>query len=91
MWSAVDGPTGNYSWELVKDRGTALSKLDKIIDERQDRAEGILMVSHLEICRDYPSHFSSTRLKDSKYIQSLSKGQAIYFDLITKTFRFLPE
>jgi len=61
-----------------------------IVNERREKAEGVIMVAHLDVVRDFLRQFLLKELGQSKVIE-LSKGQAVHLDLEHKTYQILPK
>ena len=63
----------------------------KLIDDRRDRADGLIMVTHLEITDKFPTYFLKKEMDPKGYISELLKGEAIHFDLENKTYQRIPD
>ena len=87
LWSGSDAPSGSYEYDVGVQ---ARDKLVKIIEEREKKADGLILVAHLEIAEDLPSHFYNKRFNQKVNIGELSKGQAVHIDLEQRTYHILP-
>lgn len=84
IWSGSDSPAESYYWDLDTE------KLMAIVDERKDKADGLIMMTHLEVAEAFPTYFLNKRLGIDEYIEEIAKGQAVYFDLEKKSYEILP-
>ena len=62
-----------------------------IINERKERADGLVMVTHLEVARDFPDYFSEKEFRQKVRTGEISKGQAVHFNLEQKTYNIIPK
>lgn len=64
-------------------------KLDKILEDHKS-AGLIVLVTHFEVMRDYPSHFHQEQfgIPHHKWPE-FNKGEGICFDLNAKNYRFI--
>ena len=88
LCSGADAPNDSYEWDSCRER---LGKLMGLVDERRERADGIIMVTHLEVARDFPSYFLEKEFDEKKIIGEIRKGQSIHFDLEQKNYQILPK
>jgi hypothetical protein len=84
LWSGSDAPRDSYYYS------PSLDKLMGLVAERRDKADGLVMVTHLEVAEDFPSHFLKKEFKQANRIGEISKGQAVHLDLEQRTYKILP-
>lgn len=84
LWSGSDAPKDSYYWN------PSVNKLMELIAERKDKAEGIIMMTHLEVAEEFPTHFLRKELGQDKSVGEVLKGQAVHLDLEKRTYQFLP-
>lgn len=82
LWSGNNAPKESYDYRL--------DKLMRLVVERKDRADCLVMVTHVEVAKDFPSYFLINEFKQDKSIGEISKGQAVYFDLEKRTYQIIP-
>lgn len=87
LWSGSDAPKDSYYWDS---RDNRLEKLMGVVGERRDKADGLVVVTHLEIARDFPSYFLKEEFEEKQYIGEISKGEAVHFDLNGRRYQILP-
>lgn len=90
LWSANDGPKDGYFYDRKRDKLHALSKISAIIDKRRNLAEILIIVSHAEPCRDFPSFFCEKEFGRKEKTYEVEKGKAIHFDLEARSWQLLP-
>lgn len=66
-------------------------KLIQMINERREKADGLVMMTHLEVGEDFPSYFLKQEFEQNEYIRDISKGQAVHINLEDKTHQLLPK
>jgi len=84
LWSGNDAPEDSYYWNPDGD------KLVGIVNERRKGIDGLVMVTHLEVAEEFPSHYFKKEFGRNEYIGEISKGQAVHLDLEGKTYQILP-
>jgi len=84
LWSGGDAPMDTYGWMPSGDR------LVELVNERKNGADGLVMVTHLEVGEEFPSHYLKKELGRDEYIRGISKGQAVHLDLEGKKYQILP-
>jgi hypothetical protein len=62
----------------------------ELVNERKNGADGLIMVTHLEVADDFPSHYFKKELGRDEYIGGISKGKAVHLDLEGRTYQILP-
>jgi len=85
LWSGNDAPRNSFYFS------PSLDRLMGLVAERRDKADGLVMVTHLEVTEDFPSHFFQKEFGQDKRIGEISKGQAVHLDLETRTYQILPK
>ncbi len=82
--------TGPDSSEVLYRREPNLNKLMELVNERKEKVDGLIMVTHLEVAEDFPSYFLKKEFEQDEYIGMISKGQAVHLDLGKKACQILP-
>ena len=85
LWTGEDSPRESYHW----DRNN--SKLMQIIEERGEKTDNLIVVSHYEITNAFPSYFRQQKFGGDKRMGTLFRGYAIHFDLTAKRCQLLPK
>ncbi|MBI4144872.1 histidine phosphatase family protein [Candidatus Woesearchaeota archaeon] len=67
-----------------------LPAVHALVAEHRTSAKGIILVTHLEVSEDYPSHFFQTELKREQHFKEIRKGSAYLIDTKTGQTRLLP-
>ncbi len=83
LWSGNDAPKDSYY------RNPDRNRLVELVNERKDGIDGLIMVTHLEVAREFPRHYLKTEFGVNKHIREISKGEAVHFDLEGKTYQIL--
>ncbi len=83
LWSGTDAPKESYYRDHDKD------KLMSIVNQYRDKAEGLVLVSHLEVVEDFPEYFFKKEFGKSIYLPEISKGEAIHIDLEKQVHQIL--
>jgi len=60
----------------------ALEGVLGVVDERKDRADGLVIVSHYELVRDFPVHFMRKRGMDYAMCKNPDKGCLHHIDIL---------
>ncbi len=81
LWSGKDAEDG---WDY-KSEG-----LMQIVEERRERADGLVMVTHLEIVDSFPTRVMEKLGKPSR-IGEVKKGRAVCIDFDDVVYRLIPE
>ncbi len=84
FWSDTTAPAPTY----YKDRDP--SKVMNIINKYLDK-NIVIVVSHLELVNQFPRFFAETKLGKYWNLPDLQKGEAIRFDVQTKSFKILKD
>ncbi|MBI2046984.1 histidine phosphatase family protein [Candidatus Pacearchaeota archaeon] len=84
LWSEHDGPPDCYYFQ------PSLVKVMALVDERREKAEGLIMMTHLGLLRDFLSYFLNKEFGRKEEIGELNKGQAVHFDLEKRAYQILP-
>jgi len=90
LWFGTDSPELDSPRDC-RFRKPDLERIMKIVDMRKERAEGIIIVSHLEVTDAFPAYFLSNYLGVNSCLRKLYTGQAVHFDLTNKSFQYLPK
>ena len=86
LWSGSDAPRDTYEWDFKE----GSERLMRLVDERRERADGLIMVSHQEVVGYFPTYFLRQRFEQENRIGTLNKGQAAHFDLEQRTYEVIP-
>ena len=62
----------------------------QIVEERREKADGLIMVTHLEIVNGFPTRVIEKLGKPDR-IDKVEKGCAVCIDFDDVTYRFIPE
>ncbi len=84
LWSGSDAPRDSYYYNRD------LGRLMKIVTERKDKADGLVMVTHLEIAEDFPSYFLEKEFEQNTRIGEILTGRAVHLNLEDRTYQILP-
>ncbi|MFA6022473.1 MAG: hypothetical protein WC781_00110 [Candidatus Pacearchaeota archaeon] len=65
----------------------------KLVDKLRDKANTLILVSHLELAEQYPRYFleNEMKLENINGVLEPKKGEAVYFDLENKKYQIIPE
>ena len=85
LWSGSDSPRDSYYYN------PSLDKLMELVSERRNRADGLVMVTHLEVTDSFPSNFVEQEFNQVNGIGGISKGKAVHIDLENRTYQILPK
>lgn len=88
LWSGGDCPRDVRTFNEYNPDSSM--KVMQLIQERRERVDGLIMVTHLEVTRHFPSYFVKQEFGKKEWLDELSKGQAVYFDLDKKESCVLP-
>ncbi|MBW3000096.1 histidine phosphatase family protein [Candidatus Woesearchaeota archaeon] len=83
LWSATDAP-------LEEGYDDDLGKLMGLVNERRDKADSLIMVTHLEVVRDFPTYFFNAEFGGDEYLIEPHKGEAVHINLEARTHQLLP-
>lgn len=61
----------------------------ELVRSRQDLADVVMLVTHLEYARDFPSYFGEKQLETHWHQGELEKGEAKVIDCEFKTIRYV--
>jgi phosphohistidine phosphatase SixA len=87
LWSGGDSPAESWYHDFSKE---APDKLLAVVNERRERAEGLVLMTHLEIAEYLPSLFYNREFGQQVRMRELSKGEAAHIDLEQRTYQMLP-
>jgi phosphohistidine phosphatase SixA len=77
---------GNYYNEF---HSGALDKMMKIVDEREEKADNLIMVTHHEVCKDFTPYFAKERFGYVTFMGRIDNSESIQFDLEAKSIEVL--
>ena len=78
-------------WTRYKDPN--LDEIMGLVNGRREKADGLIMMTHLEVTEKFPEYFLKKELgqeryigheKKNKYDAKIKKGEAVHFDLEKK-------
>lgn len=84
LWSGDDSPSDSFY------HNPNLDRLIEIVDERREKADGLVMVTHLEVVESFPTFFLEREFGQNRHIERVAKGRAVHFDLEQRTYQTLP-
>jgi len=84
LWSARDGPAGNY----LEDRD--LRKLVEVVNERKGKADNLVVVGHLESITDLAQHFAQQVLGRKLDIEEVQIGKGVAYDFLSWRYEAFP-
>ncbi len=84
LWSGLDSPEDSFYHDRNQD------KLIAIVNERRDKADGLVVVSHLEVTDNFPSFFFQREFGINDSVPGIEKGQAVHIDLQKKSHQVIP-
>lgn len=86
IWSGNDATEESWEWDFS---GKRRDKLLNVISERENFADGLILVTHLEIVESLPYNFLK-KVGEEGNPPSPAKGRAIHFDREMKTYNLIP-
>jgi phosphohistidine phosphatase SixA len=86
IWSGSNA--GKESWERDYSKNRKNNLLN-VVFERENYADGLVLVTHLEIVESLSSNFLK-KVGEKGYPPSPTKGRAIHFDRERKTYSLIP-
>ncbi|MFC1800930.1 hypothetical protein ACFLZB_00485 [Nanoarchaeota archaeon] len=63
--------------------------LIRMVDERRDRADGLVLATHFEVCRDLPGDFYQREFGKQKHFGRLDTAEAHYLNLQTQEHKVI--
>jgi phosphohistidine phosphatase SixA len=84
---------GLSEFEKIPYLGDCVLKNDKLIEivnQRKYDIDGIIMMGHFELTKNFPIYYIKTEFGKDEYIRDLEKGEAIHLNLEEKTYQILP-
>lgn len=84
LWSASDAPKDTYFSDFNTGR------LVQIVEERESKADALIIVSHLEIVKHLPKEMIKRRFMYNSRLDEPDYGQAVHLNFIAKSYHFLP-
>ncbi|PIN86163.1 hypothetical protein COV19_06105 [Candidatus Woesearchaeota archaeon CG10_big_fil_rev_8_21_14_0_10_44_13] len=85
LWTGEGAPEGSYGSAFNDCNGFLM----EILNGRRENAEGIIIVSHLEVVNFFPKYFRRKEFGVTEHIETLGHGSAVHFDIRHKTYRIL--
>jgi len=82
LWTGSDSPEKNKYTRSAKG-------LLGVVSEREGRADGLVVVTHMEVAVDLPVAFLQYRFGREDHI-NLPKGRAVHIDLEGRAYKYLP-
>ena len=88
LWSGPDNPQEHRG---AYDEGIPSAKkaLLGLVERRGEGIEALIIVSHLEVCRDLPELIAEKH-GIGYNPKRIEKGRGVFFDLEQKSYRFVP-
>lgn len=83
LWSGTDAPKDSYYRDRDRD------KLIDIVNQYRNKADGLIVVSHLEVGEDFPEYFFRAEFQKSVRIGEIEKGEAVHIDLGSQVYKLL--
>ena len=83
LWSGDDAPSDSFY------RNPSLDRLMGLVNNKRSKADGLVMVTHLEVAEEFPTYFLKKELGQDEPIGEISKGQAVHFDLEQRTYQII--
>lgn len=84
LWSGSNSPNGDSRW--APDGG----KLIELINERKNDADGLVIMTHLEVARDFSNYYLEQELEIDACIGKVPTGRAVHIDLEKNTYQIFP-
>jgi hypothetical protein len=86
LWCTSDNlDLNNYEWDLNRSES-----LMRIINERRERADGLIIVSHLEIS-GFSEYFFQKEFGQRERAKTIRQGCAAHIDLEKRTCQIIPQ
>ncbi len=73
-------------WEHLR----TLDRLMNLVNERRDKADGLIMITHAEVAEKFPDYFLKKEFGQNTKIGEIFKGRAVHLDLENRTYQILP-
>jgi len=83
LWSGADSPKDTYYHDLNND------KLLDIVNKYRNKADGLIIMSHLEVGERFPEYFFRKEFQKSVKIKEIDKGEAVYINLEKQEYKML--
>jgi broad specificity phosphatase PhoE len=85
LWYAAD----SRHYDPVRDLD--LNEIYKIVGERKDRADALILMAHEELRDDFSGYFSKKEFGRPFHSQPIDKGQADHYCLVEQTYQLIPK
>jgi broad specificity phosphatase PhoE len=85
LWAGEDGPRDNYN----KDSNN--EKLMQFVNERRNKADCLIMMTHLDITDKFPNYFLKKEFDQNRRIEGITKGKAAHFDIEKRLYQIIPK
>ena len=85
LWYAAD--SGHY--DPVRDLD--LNEIYKIVNERREYADALILMAHEELRNDFSGYFSEQEFGKQFHCHPIDKGQADHYSLVAQTYQLIPE
>jgi len=83
LWSGTDSPKDSYYHDPKPE------KLIEIINQYRDKADGLIIVSHLEVTNRLPGYFFRKEFDKTVALPGIEKGEAAHIDIATQMYQRL--
>ncbi len=90
IWVANDAPNNSFYYEPFSKRDEANKKLIGIVEDRKDKADGIVVVSHKGGAERIGRHYLK-ELGISLRVGELTYGEGVHIDFVNKKGFLCPE
>ncbi|MDP1694427.1 MAG: phosphoglycerate mutase family protein [Candidatus Woesearchaeota archaeon] len=86
LWSGSDVPNDNPGYAAIFGQKDLMA----LVEERKEKADGLIMVTHFEVVRDLPHCFMDQAFQQKVKIPEVGKGQAVHINLERRTYQIIP-
>ena len=86
LWFAAD--SGHYDPPMLD---LDLDEIYKIVDERRDFADALILMAHEELRDDFSGYFSKKELGKHINFNHIEKGQADHYSIIGQSYQLIPK
>ena len=91
LWTGADSEASpNYGFDFDINRSSN-EVIMKVINNRKERADGLIVMAHLEFIQGFPLWFHIKEFGRQALFEEVEKGHALHFDLEHKTNQILPK
>jgi phosphohistidine phosphatase SixA len=85
LWYAAD--SGHY--DPVRDLD--LNEIYKIVGERRECADALILMAHEELRDDFSAYFSEKEFGKHFHFDQIEKGQADHYCMVEQTYQLIPK